>query len=582
MLVTQKKYLRFLEEAKNALNKVSQSTDSVDEADDIIRNAELLVPVIGSFSSGKSTIINTLMDCKTLPVAVTPETDLAAELRFDEYERIEAIRPDGSIKVFEINGFDEIKSLAREFNYIRVYLNNVFLKSIQPLVLVDMPGFDSTLEAHNKAIFRYIEKGAHYIVLISSEEGTIPRSVLQNLEHIDIADQKVSIFVSKADRRAPEELKDVVEQIGDVAQDQLDYDGKVTPISIQDPLAMRDAIVNIDPEILFEHLAGDYLKSLSLDIQQPLSIREAGLQSSSEKDQELQALLVEKIEDLEVEKAEVERSLQSNHSRKLINKCKLEVQMTLVPLFDSFADQIVIGNSEVVKSQLSNSVRNAVVRVLDKELRKISDEAVSISSERINNISGSLSGLGLDPNWVEGVTDSIRDGLNGFNQQISRLSDGLKSRSEEKDRSDNWNSAYRVIASVAAITTSIASPIVELVLVFLPDIIKLFTGGDGKKKIIETLNNETLPKIYSQLDSELPSIIDEQITEISESVHKAFSLKLEEARKALEISADQRSDSIEENRAEIERIKQARNEISKAANEYLFTNFSLKGSNYAA
>ncbi|MCP2085919.1 UNVERIFIED_ORG: putative GTPase [Paraburkholderia sediminicola] len=43
---------------------------------------QLIVPVVGSFSPGKSSLINTVTGDNLLPVAIAPETALPAELRF--------------------------------------------------------------------------------------------------------------------------------------------------------------------------------------------------------------------------------------------------------------------------------------------------------------------------------------------------------------------------------------------------------------------------------------------------------------------------------------------------------------------
>ena len=41
---------------------------------------QLLVPVIGQFSAGKSTMINTMLGSNLLPTGITPETSLATEM----------------------------------------------------------------------------------------------------------------------------------------------------------------------------------------------------------------------------------------------------------------------------------------------------------------------------------------------------------------------------------------------------------------------------------------------------------------------------------------------------------------------
>ena len=49
-----------------------------------IAEAELIMPVVGSFITGKSTLINSFLNSGLLPVGTTPETALATELRYSE------------------------------------------------------------------------------------------------------------------------------------------------------------------------------------------------------------------------------------------------------------------------------------------------------------------------------------------------------------------------------------------------------------------------------------------------------------------------------------------------------------------
>ena len=45
-----------------------------------LAETRLLVPIIGNFSAGKSTMINTMLGGSLLPTGITPETSLATEI----------------------------------------------------------------------------------------------------------------------------------------------------------------------------------------------------------------------------------------------------------------------------------------------------------------------------------------------------------------------------------------------------------------------------------------------------------------------------------------------------------------------
>ncbi|MFI3247088.1 MAG: dynamin family protein [Ferrimonas sp.] len=115
-----------------------------------IELAELLVPVVGGFSAGKSTALNSLMHDELLPVDVTAETAIPAELRYSSDEHIIAVGIDGTEQRHPISALSELSANAAQYEVVRLYLERAVLKQLEPITLVDMPGFDSPLDQHNQ------------------------------------------------------------------------------------------------------------------------------------------------------------------------------------------------------------------------------------------------------------------------------------------------------------------------------------------------------------------------------------------------------------------------------------------------
>ncbi|GAA8544855.1 hypothetical protein KYTH14_13390 [Helicobacter pylori] len=92
-----------------------------------------MIPVVGNFSAGKSTLLNRFLEKSVLPTGITPETSLVVtELHYSANERIEAFsNNDEKAESFELNeqSFEVIKENATEYSYLKVYLNNEALKT---------------------------------------------------------------------------------------------------------------------------------------------------------------------------------------------------------------------------------------------------------------------------------------------------------------------------------------------------------------------------------------------------------------------------------------------------------------------
>ena len=147
----------------------------------------------------KSTLLNSLLERPILGVDITPKTALATEIRYVdnvENEHIEAITKYSTIDTFQISDFSKITEKATDYQYIKLYVHSPIIQQLYPLVLVDMPGFVSPLDEHNKAIKRYIDKGAHFMLLINATEGAITEVMEREIEYLISLKRSVSVFLS--------------------------------------------------------------------------------------------------------------------------------------------------------------------------------------------------------------------------------------------------------------------------------------------------------------------------------------------------------------------------------------------------
>ena len=139
MLENQQKYINYLTQLEEELTQINIDSEvkrnfNLQQRKDAIEKVELLVPIIGAFSAGKSSLINSFLGKNYLPVKLTPETALATELRYSNEEYIEAIKANNSIQKFEIDEIGKITKISHEFKFLRMFINNQKLKEIEPLL----------------------------------------------------------------------------------------------------------------------------------------------------------------------------------------------------------------------------------------------------------------------------------------------------------------------------------------------------------------------------------------------------------------------------------------------------------------
>ena len=67
-----KDFLEYIKEVKNIITPLEIPDNGLSDIQSQIEHAELIVPVVGGFSAGKSTLINSFLGTGILPTAVTP------------------------------------------------------------------------------------------------------------------------------------------------------------------------------------------------------------------------------------------------------------------------------------------------------------------------------------------------------------------------------------------------------------------------------------------------------------------------------------------------------------------------------
>lgn len=221
MLQSTQKYIEVAEKAfaiskdyllENSLNQVSEEKHIL--LTELREEGGIKVPIVGDFSAGKSSLINCLLGRNSLlPVDITPETAVAYELYYSQQEKVELYRDGTKI---EEKGISEIRSLSvKPGDIAKVYVNSEKIKEYQEkgIILVDMPGIDSSIKEHNDAILHYINKGTAFVLLTDSESGSLRESTIAFIVELSKYNLKPAVIISKIDKKPESEVLEIKEYI---------------------------------------------------------------------------------------------------------------------------------------------------------------------------------------------------------------------------------------------------------------------------------------------------------------------------------------------------------------------------------
>lgn len=186
----------------------------LEQACDKAQDFTVPVPLVGAFSAGKSSIVNAVIGTSLLSANIDPETAVPAEVRYAPEERLMGCFEDGrSIPLTR----DEIQNndlgALKDGGWVLAQLPAENLRPIPHITLVDMPGWDSGINAHGRAIDAYSYRSLAYGVVVSAEEGSLRDNIRLALHELAVLEKPVFVVITKADKKPADEVASVARQV---------------------------------------------------------------------------------------------------------------------------------------------------------------------------------------------------------------------------------------------------------------------------------------------------------------------------------------------------------------------------------
>lgn len=567
MLESQKEFATYLKKMQVLLDDQEFSFDQ--SLLPKVMETELVVPVIGAFSAGKSSLLNALMGSEVLPVGIAPETELATELRYSSEPYLLAIKPNGEQERLAVDDLRSINRRSNEFSHLRLYLDSEALKAIAPLVLVDMPGFGSSLENHNKALSYYLPRGVHFVVLTSIEDGNITQSMLRNLDELKTYNADFTFLLSKCNLRAADQVQEVQAYVDDQLGVYFGEHYRSLTLGNRSGEELKRALTALQPDALFSRLFSDILKDQNFEVLAQINLALSMLKKGkAESDQAAHALELA-LSNLLEQRKEVESDLKERYSGKMLDRSLRGLDNALN---ESLEELVTLGaskNRNALSNALSDIVRSSLASTIKSEVQDISTNMVDRIAGSLNATSSQMATLDISENWSEELSNKVKFSLERTTEMLSDWSARLSNRAESEK--NNGITLYRSLSTVLAVTTTVVNPLVELAIIFLPEILKMLNGGGNEREQFrQKLLGEVFPNIKAELRGKIPTVIDEQLNAMLKKISDGFEAQISRQKHVVDTIAQenlQREVQIGERTAALETLAGA---VKAAANEHLY------------
>ncbi|GAA8679356.1 dynamin-like GTPase family protein [Helicobacter pylori] len=543
ILRAQTNFVKFLEQVLEVLKEVEIDKTECSTLLESVQKQQLVIPVVGNFSAGKSTLLNRFLEKSVLPTAITPETSLAAELHYSANERIEVFsNNDEKAESFELNeqSFEVIKENAPKYSYLKVYLNNEALKNSAPLVFVDMPGFDSPISSHTHAILEYLERGVHFVILTSAEEGSLTKRMVRELKNLLEFDKGLSFILSKTNLRTPSQVEEISRYIQDQIQDHLDLTTHLI-YSDKDNNALLEVADKIDAEKLFSSLYLERLKSLNSRLQNSLKSVIEGFDYSKEKALEEIKALDLGVKDIEKTYEKLRANLEEEYSSVAVGSVVKKVTEDVrdqKPYLASLTNKPNELNSEIESIMQQSLIKNAKLEIEKINLSFSKDFHAEF--ENLNKLSSDLS-VNLEHGIELGINAlSVILSKNPVTRPFALILQGLK-------------------------------PLLKDLLTLLPNIIASFFRNEEKEraKLENLIEIKVIPEIQYKLKKVLPGLFNECLENSLKSLKDRCELEITHKKQEIALAQKEKEKHLNDLEAQKQILENKINALSGLEQQYL-------------
>ena len=283
-----------------------------------------------------------------------------------------------------------------------------------------------------------------------------------------------------------------------------------------------------------------------------LSLKETSLKSSIEENEKIIENLQNSINKTLAKKEDMLNEVKRKNSENKINLVVNNVGKSLSNSIDELVNIAFNGNNDLLCQTISDIVRNSLISETQTAISDIGNEIISDFKESIME----LKYEDVNTNILDKISTTITSQLNGTNTWFKNINMPTISN----------KALYRSVSTVLAITTSIIAPLLEIIIIFLPDIISaLFKKSkekEQKAKIKNELIGNVIPSLKMKLKEELRPLLKEETDKLIIEIGNRFENELKEKTELLNKTQEEKLKDIENVNETLQNIQEIRENIS--------------------
>lgn len=500
------------------------------------------VPVIGKFSAGKSTLLNTFLGYRTTLLAedILPETAIPAELCYGDEDRVllYSAEKDAPPVEWTVRDFLHNRPTPDDARKVRLELNNRKLAQIPQIDLVDMPGFDSGYQDHNRILDEYLPGSNAYILVFSADDATLKNNLSSILKELKLREKEfpLCVVLTRTGRCAPQELDELTEKLETSLKKLVTVPFSIYRVERDDP-GSADCLLNFLGDLQENYgvlLERHYHSAVLARLERAgLYLRERiRNQELSESDCASQAQRIQ----AEMERLRTSVEQQKNKFRASLPQCAelilADVEEMLRRKKHSYVQTLIKGTS--IDNRLNEDVRAAVIQGVQTHFEPKLHAYLAQVETQIQSTLHLLSSPGLSGS---GAAEALGAGL-GMGVAAGGAAAALSSTGALGTLLSSSALTAGLATSLGASAVAVAVPVIGAVVAGITALLVWAHRKAREKEQMDKLDAELESSVFPQLLNQLAQTLENALDETMRKAEAAIDQEIQEKQQLLQKALD--------------------------------------------
>ena len=393
---------------------------------------------------------------------------------------------------------------------VKVFIDNDPVRKLNEanIVIVDMPGIDSGIEAHNNAIMNYIAEGTHFIIVMECTTGSFRNSSISFIQEIKKYGLSLSVLLSKADKLPEQELnnnKSFIEaQAKSIIGENVTVGVTSAAENLHSDLDKVLSSINADEYIdkKYKSRVQAYIENIISELRLQMKLLLSDTDNLSKQIEQIKAEKDAAMVSLE------EKSKEAQDVSMSADDILNDVRDALLSKADYLAN--IIFSSKNDQKVLTDEIMHIIRPVLIESFKREIGEYQETIGTSIFNFSVKVDAI---------INDSDNVLYQGAQEIYNKVFDTATVEGLVKtgfDKLTNMLTNYKAFSILLTSLGRVLGPVLVIAVNFVPDLIRaIFGKSDQKKKdeIAAKLTGEAIPKIVESLRNDVEKMLTDQRTE---------------------------------------------------------------------